>query len=142
LRSALLLFVLMIAQPMWADLAAIKAEPSADKRAAKALDQAGQTLNSIRDHLPQLSLVELKQELDEFRQAMDLTVDSLSATGKNPAKNPKEFKKTELTLRIYMRKLKTLEHDLNVEERPLIAPILQRVEQIQDDLVQGIMRKK
>ena len=142
MRFGLILFAVTIAAPLWADLAAIKAEPSPDKRASRALDHAGQTLNSIREHFSQLSIPQLTQELDEFREAMDLTVDSLAATGKNPAKNPKEFKKTELTLRIYMRKLKTLEHDLNIEERPLLAPVLHRIEQIQDDLVQGIMRKK
>ena len=52
------------------------------------------------------------------------------------------FKKTEMQLRLYMRKLKTLEHDLNVEERPLITPVIARVEEIQDNLVQGIMKKK
>ena len=131
-----------IATPLWADLTAIRAELSPEKRAGRALEHAGQMLNSIREHFSELSVSQIRQELDEFQEAMDLTVDSLTATGKNPAKNPKEFKKTELTLRIYMRKLKTLEHDLNIEDRPLIAPILQRVEQIQDGLVQGIMRKK
>ena len=136
------ILILSIAATAWADLAAIKADPVPDKRAIRALEHAGRTLANIRETFSKANLPELKQQFAEFSEAMELTVDSLTATGKNPAKNPNLFKKTELQLRIYMRKLKTLEHDLNVEERPLIVPVIVRLEQIQDDLVQGIMRKK
>ncbi len=137
-----ILFVFIIATLAWADLASIKENPAADKRALLALDHAGKTLSNIRENLAKTNLTSLKVQLDEFSAAMELTVDSLAATGKSPAKSPNLFKKTEMQLRIYMRKLKTLEHDLNVEERPLITPVIARVEEIQDNLVQGIMKKK
>lgn len=137
---AALLFLISI--PAWADLTEIKAEPSADKRAMKALDYAGKSLGSIREHLQGSSIDELRKGLAEFQDAMDLTMESLGATGKNPAKNPNQFKKVELRIREYMRKLKTLEHDLNFDERALVKPVIEHVEKIQDELVQGIMRKK
>ena len=126
----------------WADLASIKEDPAADKRAIRALDYAGKTLTNIRDNFAKTSQTQLKEQLSEFSAAMELTVDSLAATGKSPAKSPNLFKKTEMQLRLYMRKLKTLEHDLNMEERPLIAPVIARLGEIQDNLVQGIMKKK
>lgn len=140
MRVAALLFLISI--PAWADLTEIKAEPSADKRAMKALDYAGKSLGSIREHLQGSSIDELRKGLAEFQDAMDLTMESLGATGKNPAKNPNQFKKVELRIREYMRKLKTLEHDLNFDERALVKPVIEHVEKIQDELVQGIMRKK
>ena len=88
------------------------------------------------------SLDELKKYFADFEQAMDLTMESLEATGKNPAKSPGQFKKVELRIREYMRKLKTMEHDLGFEEREIVKPVIAHVEQIQDWLVQGIMRKK
>ena len=135
-------FVFSMAGLAWADLASIKEDPAADKRALRALDHAGKTLSNIRDNLAKTSMSSLKEQLAEFSASMELTVDSLAATGKNPAKSPNLFKKTEMQLRLYMRKLKTLEHDLNVEERPLITTVITRLEEIQDNLVQGIMRKK
>ncbi len=142
MKVAALLFLISGAVPVWADLPEIKAEPSADKRATKALDYAGKSLSSVREHLSGSSIDELKKGLTEFQDAMDLTMESLGATGKNPAKNPNQFKKVELRLREYMRKLKTLEHDLGFEERALVRPVIEHVEKIQDELVQGIMRKK
>ena len=134
--------LIVLSIPVWANLKEIKAEPSADKRAIKALDYAGKSLSSVREHLQASSIDELKKGLAEFQDAMDLTMESLEATGKNPAKNPNQFKKAELRIREYMRKLKTLEHDLGFEERALVKPVIERVEKIQDQLVQGIMRKK
>ena len=124
------------------DLAEIKAEPSADKRAIRALDYAGKSLSNIRERMSSSNLEELKKGFAEFSSAMDLTMESLEATGKNPAKNPNQFKRVELRLREYMRKLKTMEQDLGFDERSLVKPVIAHVEKIQDDLVQGIMRKK
>ncbi len=138
----IIFFVFSITVSAWADLASIKEDPAPDKRALRALDYGGKTLSNIRDNLAKTSLTGLKEQLAEFSASMELTVDSLAATGKNPAKSPNLFKKTEMQLRLYMRKLKTLEHDLNVEERPLITPVIARLEEIQDNLVQGIMKKK
>ena len=135
-------FLMLLSIPVWADLAEIKAEPSAEKRAMMALDYAGKSLISVREHLQASGIDELKKGLTEFQDAMDLTMESLEATGKNPAKSPNQFKKAELRIREYMRKLKTLEHDLGFEERALLKPVIERVEKIQDQLVQGIMRKK
>ena len=135
-------FVFSMAGLAWADLASIKEDPAADKRAIRALDHAGKMLSNIRDNFAKTSLTGLKEQLAEFSASMELTVDSLAATGKSPAKSPNLFKKTEMQLRLYIRKLKTLEHDLNVEERPLITPVITRLEEIQDNLVQGIMKKK
>ena len=140
MRAAAFLFLISI--PIWAGLTEIKAEPSADKRAMKALDYAGKSLGSVREHMQASNMDDLKKSLAEFQQAMDLTMQSLGATGKNPAKNPNQFKKVELRVREYMRKLKTLEHDLNFDERALVKPVIEHVEKIQDELVQGIMRKK
>ena len=134
--------LIVLSIPVWANLKEIKAEPSADKRAIKALDYAGKSLSSVREHLQASSIDELKKGLAEFQDAMDLTMESLEATGKNPAKSPNQFKKVELRVREYMRKLKTLEHDLGFEERSLVRPVIEHVEKIQDELVQGIMRKK
>ena len=134
--AALLLFSSAVS---WADLAEIKAEPSADKRAVKALDYAGRSLQSMRENLN--GTEKLKASIAEFDDCMKLMMDSFAASGKNPAKNPKDFKKAELRLREYMRKLKTLEHDLNFDERPMIKPIIEHVEKIQDYLVEGLMRK-
>ena len=134
--------MLLLVSAARANLASIKEEPNAEKRADRAMDYGGKMLLEVREKFAKHEMKQLEIALAEFRGAIELTVDSLKATGKEPAKNPRAHKKVELRLREFMRKLKTMEHDLDFDDRALIKPVIDRVEQIQDDLVQGIFSKK
>lgn len=125
-----------------ADLVSIKAEPNAEKRTDKAMDYGAKMLIEVRENFSRHEMKKLETSLAGFREALELTLTSLDATGKDPAKNPRVHKKVELRLREFMRKLKTMEHDLDFEDRTMIRPLIDQVERIQDDLVQGIFSKK
>lgn len=133
---------LLLVTVVWADLASIKEEPNPEKRADKAMDYGGKMLLEVREKFSKHEMKQLEIALAEFRGALELAVDSLKATGKEPSKNPRAHKKVELRLREFMRKLKTMEHDLDFDDRAMIKPVIDRVGQIQDDLVQGIFSKK
>ena len=71
------------------DLAAVKAEPNLEKRSEKALIHAGELLTAMRTELDRNDVEKIKDQLREFQEAVDISVDSLEATGKNARKNPK-----------------------------------------------------
>ena len=76
-----------------ADLASVKAEPNLEKRSEKALVFAGEILTAMRAELDRNDVEKIKDQLKEFQGAVDLSVDSLKATGKNARRNPKYFKR-------------------------------------------------
>ena len=142
MRFGISLVVLLLIPVAWADLVSIKAEPNAEKRADKAMEYSGKMLVAVREQFTKHDLKQVETGLGEFRSAVELALDSLRTGGKDPQKDPRAHKKVELRLREYMRKLKTMEHDLDFEDRALIKPLIEWVEQIQDSLMEGIFGKK
>lgn len=123
-----------------ADLAAVKAEPNLEKRSEKALVYAGEVLTAMRTELDQNDVEKIKDQLKEFQSAVDLSVDSLAATGKNARKNPKFFKRAELRLRELQRRLETFRRDLSFDDRPVLDGVLSHVGKKIDELVEATLR--
>lgn len=123
-----------------ADLAAVKAEPNLEKRSEKALVYAGEVLTAMRGELDRNDVEKIKDQLKEFQSAVDLSVDSLAATGKNARKNPKFFKRAELRLRELQRRLETFRRDLSFDDRPVLDGVLSHVGKKIDELVEATLR--
>jgi hypothetical protein len=137
----LLVLALSIA-PAFGDLNAVKAEPNLEKRSDKALDYASTVLNDMREHYKGESMEKFGLSVVDFRTAVDLAVSSLEETGKNARRNPKYFKRAELRLRDFSRRLATLKLDIDVEERPLIDGLIEHIDKQRDGLVSSILEKK
>lgn len=123
-----------------ADLAGVKAEPNLEKRSEKALVFAGEILTAMRGELDRNDVEKIKEQLQEFQGAVDLSVDSLKATGKNARRNPKYFKKAELRLRELLRRLETFRRDMSFDDRPALDGVLGHVGKKIDDLVEATLR--
>lgn len=122
------------------DLAAVKAEPNLEKRSEKALVFAGELLTAMRTELDRNDVEKIKDQLKEFQAAVDVSVDSLEATGKNARKSPKYFKRAELRLRELQRRLETFKRDMSVDDRPVLDDVLAHVAKKIDALVEATLR--
>lgn len=123
-----------------ADLESVKAEPNLEKRSEKALVFAGEILTAMRAELDRNDVEKIKDQLKEFQGAVDLSVDSLKATGKNARRNPKYFKRAELRLRDLLRRLETFKRDMSFDDRPVLDGVLEHVGKKIDELVEATLR--
>ena len=123
-----------------ADLESVKAEPNLEKRSEKALVFAGEILTAMRAELDRNDVEKIKDQLKEFQGAVDLSVDSLEATGKNARRNPKSFKRAELRLRDLLRRLETFKRDMSFDDRPVLDGVLEHVGKKIDELVEATLR--
>ena len=140
----LLLIALSFFTPtLWAaDLTSIQQEPSLERRSQLAMDYAGAALDAARTAYQVSDLEKTKTSLSEVGDAVDLAYDSLQQTGKEARRDPKFFKRTELSTRQLLRRIQGLAESMSFEDRGFAEKIRDRVAAIHDDLLLGIMSKK
>jgi hypothetical protein len=125
-----------------ADLAQIRAEPNLEKRARLALEHAAATLQAARDAYQQDKDSELKADIAEVQESVDLAFASLTDTHKDPRRSPKWFKYAEIQTRDLLRKLDTFQQDMSFQDRPLLDKLKEDVQQVHDKLLLGLMEGK
>ena len=123
------------------DLASIKSEPNLEKRSELALTNANMALDSARAAYNRGDLDLTQSNLDEVRESVDLAYESLSDTGKDPRKD-KFFKNAELRTRALLRRLEGLGETMSFADRGIVEKVRDRVSEIHDDLLKGIMSRK
>lgn len=138
--TRLILAVLFSGFLSGSDLAAVKAEPNLEKRSEKALIYAAELLTAMRGDLDRNDVEKIKEQLIQFQEAVDTSVDSLAATGKNARRNPKYFKRAELRLRDLQRRLETFKRDMGLDDRPALDDVLAHVAKKIDALVEATLR--
>ncbi len=134
----LLLLTLMLAL----DLAGIKAEPRLEKRSQLALQFADSSLDSARDLYKRGEVDACRTALGEVEAGVQLSYDSLMATGKDPRRNSKPFKDAEKSTRQILRRLDSLGDLMSAFDRGAVEPAQRTVSDIHDKLIVGIMGKK
>ena len=124
------------------ELDGIKAEANLEKRSDRALEYANREISEARQAYSAGDLNKTREALDEARSAVELSYASLEATGKNPRRSPKHFKRAEMQIREMLRRLRGIEDEFSVEDRGLVQKVEQRLQEIHDELLSGIMTKK
>jgi hypothetical protein len=125
-----------------ADLKAALAERDLGKRSKLALDNAADTVKGAREAVQRGESEKVSAAVAEIRESVDLAYDSLKSTGKDPRKSPKWFKHAEISTRELIKKLNTLQDDMNFADRPVVADLKKRVQQVHDELLVGLMEGK
>jgi hypothetical protein len=119
----------------------VRAERNLEKRSRLALEYAHTALDrAIKTYLDGNHKGGLEL-LGEIRQAVELSLESLKATGKNPSKKPKHFKRAEIETRALLRELENAETQVNFDDREHVHAVYGRVEEINRELLLGIMTK-
>jgi hypothetical protein len=134
----LLLLTLMLAL----DLSGIKSEPRLEKRSQLALQFADSELDSARDLYKKGDLDACRSALGEVEAGVQLSYDSLMATGKDPRRNAKPFKDAEKATRQILRRLDNLSDLMSAFDRSAVEPTERTIADIHDKLIMGIMGKK
>lgn len=122
-----------------ADLKAAMAEKDLGRRSKLALDNALSALQAARSAYEQGDIEKTKASVGEVQESVELAFQSLNDTHKNPRKSPRWFKNAELATRDILRRLDTFDHDLSYEDRPILKPLKEKVQQVHDDLLLGLM---
>jgi hypothetical protein len=139
----LIIALSFFATNLWAtDLASIQQESNPERRSQLAMDYAGAALDAARTAYQAADLEKAKTSLSEVGDAVDLAYDSLQQTGKEARRDPKFFKRTELSTRQLLRRIEGLADSMNFDDRGLAEKIFDRVAAIHENLLQGIMGKK
>jgi hypothetical protein len=130
------------AAPAYADLTAVRAEPNLEKRSDLALKNANEALKSARKAYDQVNLDGVKAALEEIRESVDLSSESLKATGKDPRKSSKYFKQAEIATRNLIRDLENFQRSMSYFDRPMVDVPKEHIQRIHDDLLLGLMEGK
>jgi hypothetical protein len=142
LAASLLIFGTAAPGLLRADLKAAMAEKDLERRSKLALDNAEVVLQAAKAAYQQGDIDKTKAAITEIQESVDLAYKSLDDTHKNPRKSPKYFKSAELTTRDLLRRLDTFDHDMSYDDRPILKPLKDRVQQVHDDLLVGLMEGK
>lgn len=125
----------------FADIASVKAEPNPDKRSDLALENANRALDEARDAYQAGNMQKTDAELEEVRQSVDLSLDSLEKSGQKP-RNSKYYKRAEIALRKMLRRLAGFRDEMSIDDRKPLEDVATRVQEVHDRLLSEIMTKK
>jgi hypothetical protein len=142
LRATIIVAVVLIAGALRANLPQAKAEPNLGKRAMLALDNAFDALTQARDAYEKGRNAEAATFVKEIQESVELAETSLNDTGKNPRKSPKWFKRAEGSTRDLLRRLDSFQHAMDAADRPMLDAVKAKVQQVHDDLLEGVLEGK
>jgi hypothetical protein len=129
----------LTAQP--ADLAAIAQEPNLDRRVDRFANAATKALDRARDEFAKDQYEAGRASVAEVPKIIEAAAESLRAAGRDPRRNSRPFKRLEVRIQPLSRRLKAMARDSSVEDRPYIEKAHQRLEEINDEIVNGMFKK-
>jgi len=138
----MLLWMLLYCAPLAADLAQVRAEPNLEKRSRAALELAERSLKASRQAYAAGDMQQAESLLNEMDQSVDLVETSLKGAGKDPIKSPKQFKYAEIKTVDLLRKIEAYLQDMSVLDRPMVERAKEKVQEVHDWLLHGIMTGK
>jgi predicted S18 family serine protease len=123
------------------DLQTVKAEPNLDRRAEMAIDNANTALDRAKKLYTDGEYKASQEAVLEVRDSIELCAETLKATGKDPRKNAKQFKKIEIRIHALVRRVHTFAQSVSIEDRAAVTKVEERIEEINDEIVSGIFTK-
>jgi len=133
---------LLLALMLAVDLASVKQEPKLDKRSDLALEYADKAVSAARDAYQEGHWEQTQESLKEVQAAVDLSYESLKATGKDPRKNAGPFKRAEKATRELLRRLAGLHDLMSSVDHAALEPVMSSVSEVHNNLINGIMTGK
>jgi hypothetical protein len=133
---------LALAGNLRADLRQAKAEPNLEKRSKLALDNAEDALTAAREAYEKGDDAQVAARAKEISDSVELAESSLEQTGKNPRKSPKWFKHAEMVTRELLRRIDAFQQAMNVADRPMMNAAKDKVQEVHENLLLGIMEGK
>lgn len=124
------------------DLTTVRQEPNLERRSDLALDNAALAVAACGQAYKAGDLEKAKVEAVEIEDSVTLSYDALRDSGKDARRNPKFFKRAEVSTRQLLRRLDDLIGAMSSADRAILEVVRDRVSDIHEDLLNGIMKKK
>ncbi len=125
-----------------ADLKRALAEPNLEKRSKLAMDNAKAAYQSAREAYQKGDLDQVKALASEIEESVQLVLQSLEQTGKNPRSSPRYFKSAEQETSQLARRIQGFQEEMSYTERPMLDETKARVQEVHDKLLLGLMEGK
>jgi hypothetical protein len=142
LSLAILALLLAPSGVLRADLKQAMAEHDLGRRSKIALDNAEAALKAARAAYEQGDGDKAAAAIVEIQASVDLALESLNQTGKNPRSSPRWFKQAEIQTRDLLKRLDTFQRDMSFTDRPMLDKAKARVQEVHDSLLLGLMEGK
>jgi hypothetical protein len=120
------------------DLTGVKSEPNLERRSDRALENANAAMDAARAAYDQGDIDKAQTALDELKESVSLSYQSLEDTGKSPRNNA-HYKTAEKATRALLRRLESFRDTVSVAERDVVETVRAHVSEIHDELLNGIM---
>jgi hypothetical protein len=140
--SVALAVLLALAGPAWAGLDEVRAEQNLEKRSVLAMDNAVAALKEARAAYNAGDVGKAAGKAKEIEESVDLAYAALEKTGKDPRRSPKWFKHAEIQSNELLRSIEAFEHDMSLDDRAILEKTKERVQQVHDNLLAGLMGGK
>jgi hypothetical protein len=116
--------------------------PNLEQQAKQAIDKADRTLTEAKAAYSARDLEKTKALIEEMVASVELAEKALADTGKDARRRPKQFKYGETKTREMLKRIDSLENDMDIDERAEVAAAKQKVQAIHDEWLLGIMGAK
>jgi len=126
---------------VFADISAVKMEPNLERRSDLAIENANQAIDNARAAYLAGDMKKTESDLNEIRESVEVSLDSLDSSGKKPRNNP-HFKRAELRIGKLLRRLSGLRDEMSADDRKPVEEVAARLQEIHDHLLSEIMSKK
>jgi hypothetical protein len=123
-------------------LAMLMQQPNLEQQARMYLDKADKSLTEAKDAYGKHDLELTKSLIQEMQNDVELAEKSLADTGKNARRRPKQFKYGETKTKEMLKRITTLENDMDIDDRPMLAEAKVKVENIHDEWLLGVLGAK
>jgi hypothetical protein len=123
------------------DVASIKTEPNLERRSDLAIENANTAIDNARAAYQAGDTKKTEEQLNEVRESVDLSLESLENSGKKP-RNNSHYKKAELKIGKLLRRLAGFRDEMSVDDRKPLDDVVARLQEVHDRLLSEIMSKK
>jgi hypothetical protein len=113
-----------------------------EQQARLALEKADKALTEAKAAYAKHDLEQTKAEIQEMLTEVVLAEKSLADTGKNARRRPKQFKYGEVKTREMLKRIDSLENEMDIDDRASLADAKVKVQEIHDQWLLGIMGAK
>lgn len=121
---------------------AVQAEVDPEKKSRLALEMALASVDGVVDAYRKGLPEQARAMSARIVEAAELSLEALEGTGKNARRQPKHFKRAEIATRKLARNLKNAQRQLIFDEREDLEPVIQRIEEINGQLLMDIMQSR
>lgn len=115
---------------------------SLEQQARQALEKADKALTEAKSAYAGRDLEKTKALVQEMLDDLILAQKSLADTGKDARKRPKQFKYGETKTREMLKRIDSLENEMDIDDREQVAAAKVKVQEIHDEWLLGIMGAK